>query len=124
MRDEGNVRFGSRPCENVCFRTASAVSGRPAPLLTEGRVRAWTEDGPMSPPGHEQSFGRMAIWCPETPDCPCSCQSFANTDLLHQRGVIPEQIFLGHNALRVPMPQGRHRQMVSLSRRLNDSAIR
>lgn len=40
---------------------------------------------------------------------PCFCQLFANTNLLHKRGVIPEQIFLGHDALLVPMPQGRHR---------------
>ena len=52
------------------------------------------------------------------------CQLFANTDLLHKRGVIPEQIFLGHDTPLVPMPKGRHRQMVSLSRRLNDGAIR
>jgi hypothetical protein len=35
---------------------------------------------------------------------PSLCQLFANTDLLHKRGVIPEQIFLGHDALLVPMP--------------------
>jgi hypothetical protein len=55
---------------------------------------------------------------------PGLCQLFANTDLLHKRGIIPEQIFLSHDALLVPMPQGRHRQMVRLSRRLNDGAIR
>lgn len=42
------------------------------------------------------------------------CQLFANTDLLHKRGVIAEQIFLGHDALFVPMPQGRHRKMAEV----------
>jgi hypothetical protein len=43
-------------------------------------------------------------------------------DLFHQGVIIPEEVFLGHCSLVIPMSERRHRQVISLASRLNGFA--
>src|SRR5580704_4166202 len=43
-------------------------------------------------------------------------------DLFHQGVIIPEEVFLGHCSLVIPMSERRHRLVISLASRLNGFA--